>query len=336
LAALSRPGWQIHRENPDKAISNPGRLSNPWGQVPPEIALFRGGNSRKTRGNPTTFNSFTIFLSIVVRNSNAIPMDRVSGITMTTMTISETTKISREYPGQNSAARLVKIEIENTCTKVSVNFDGAIGRVAPNLSFKSNSEPWPKATHAVKAAIIMKDNSNLQTVVPTQSSTVTVTPQGRRMIPLGPKTNLPKAGKHQGRFADYQLTEVVDGDDTYSEMELSVELDARDKAGKPFTVTKHYTLRGRGTANLRNDLKDWAGQDIVPTDVSEFDSAVFLGRKVTVGIETTVSGKKGQTVIKSFGPAREEAQVEAQVEPLVPATGPATPQSEDHTQRLAA
>ena len=125
----------------------------------------------------------------------------------------------------------------------------------------------------------------------------------RKLIPLGRKANIPPTGINTGRFLDVDVPTkdtVVNGKPQRM-MRLDVELQALNADGKPFVVSKRYNLAARGVAILSDDLRDWAGQDIVP-DGEELDASVFLHLPVRVEITNSKQGKKYTTSITSFLP----------------------------------
>ena len=132
----------------------------------------------------------------------------------------------------------------------------------------------------------------------------------RKVIPLGRKANIPPPGINTGRFLD--VTVFPEDKDANGKarlrMQLDVELEALNAAGKPFTVSKVYNLAARGIAVLSEDLKDWAGVDVVPEGGGEFDASVFLGKSVRVELNNSKQGKKFVTSITKFLPVEAALQ----------------------------
>lgn len=68
--------------------------------------------------------------------------------------------------------------------------------------------------------------------------------------------------------------------------------EARDD-GKPYLVSKRYTLSIREKANLRKDLESWRGRAFTPAEEAQFDVESILGANCLLNIQHRES--KGKT-----------------------------------------
>ena len=67
-----------------------------------------------------------------------------------------------------------------------------------------------------------------------------------------------------------------------------------EQAGKPFLVSKFYTLSLSEKANLRKDLAAWRGRDFTPEELGGFDPKNVLGKACMLNL---IANAKGKTVI---------------------------------------
>lgn len=87
-----------------------------------------------------------------------------------------------------------------------------------------------------------------------------------------------------------------------------------DWAGKPFTVSKFYTLSLSEKANLRRDLAAWRGRDFSPEELGGFDPKAVLGKPCMLGLVTSA---KGKTVVGTVMALPKGMPVPEQVNPSV-------------------
>jgi hypothetical protein len=64
------------------------------------------------------------------------------------------------------------------------------------------------------------------------------------------------------------------------------------KDGRPFGVSKTYTLSLWEKANLRKDLKNWRGRDFTEEELKSFDVANIIGKACMVQVEHVSKGEK--------------------------------------------
>lgn len=87
-----------------------------------------------------------------------------------------------------------------------------------------------------------------------------------------------------------------------------------DHAGKPFLVSKFYTLSLSEKATLRKDLAAWRGRDFTPEELGGFDPRKVLGHACMLGL---VENAKGKTVIGTVMQLPKGLPVPEQVNPNV-------------------
>jgi hypothetical protein len=93
-----------------------------------------------------------------------------------------------------------------------------------------------------------------------------------------------------------------DGND-YKDLVLTGELDATDKTGKKYRVTKRYNLLGRGLSMFRNDYQSWSGRKLKDQDLVAFDADKLMkGQRATFDIKLKKEGKELDAVIHRLLP----------------------------------
>lgn len=68
-------------------------------------------------------------------------------------------------------------------------------------------------------------------------------------------------------------------------------------SGKPFVVSKFYTLSLSEKANLRKDLAAWRGRDFTPQELAGFDPKAIIGAPCLLGITESDKGKSRVTTV---------------------------------------
>lgn len=84
--------------------------------------------------------------------------------------------------------------------------------------------------------------------------------------------------------------------------------------GKPFSMSKFYTLSTHEKANLRIDLVSWRGRDFTPEEEACFDVFDILGKKCLLNC---TENKKGKTVVSAVSPLPAGMEISPPVNPLV-------------------
>lgn len=87
-----------------------------------------------------------------------------------------------------------------------------------------------------------------------------------------------------------------------------------DWAGKPFTVSKFYTLSLSEKANLRRDLESWRAKPFTPEELGGFDPKKVLGAPCMLGL---IENAKGKTVVGTVMALPKGMPVPEQVNPSV-------------------
>ena len=87
-----------------------------------------------------------------------------------------------------------------------------------------------------------------------------------------------------------------------------------EQAGKPFVVSKFYTLSLSEKANLRKDLAAWRGRDFTPEELAGFDPKNVLGKACMLNL---IANAKGKTIINGVMQLPKGFPVPAQVNPNV-------------------
>lgn len=87
-----------------------------------------------------------------------------------------------------------------------------------------------------------------------------------------------------------------------------------EQAGKPFLVSKFYTLSLNEKATLRKDLAAWRGRDFTPEELAGFDPKAVLGKACMLNL---ISNAKGKTVINGLMQLPKGLPVSGQTNPSV-------------------
>ena len=111
-----------------------------------------------------------------------------------------------------------------------------------------------------------------------------------RVIDLGTQE-----GEYQGQ-ATLQH-KVLIGWELFGEDEDGTLLETDD--GKPFTVSKQYTLSLGKKANLRADLESWRGKAFTDEELKGFDISQLLGAYCMVTVKHDKKGEKTYTNVAS-------------------------------------
>ena len=118
------------------------------------------------------------------------------------------------------------------------------------------------------------------------------------------------AGPQKGRFIG--ATESVETNTkggTYRKLTVSVQLEALDREGKPFVVTREYNLDGHGPSDFERDFSDSFGRALTPEEVEAFEPDILLkGKPVIVQIVRRPAGKKFIAEIEKFMQAEVPAE----------------------------
>lgn len=95
---------------------------------------------------------------------------------------------------------------------------------------------------------------------------------------------------------------------------ISFELDEKMADGRPFAVSKFYTVSLSEKANLRKDLVGWRGRDFTEEELTGFDPKNVLGKPCMLSLIRT---DKGKTKIASISRLPKGMEAPEQVNPLV-------------------
>lgn len=71
---------------------------------------------------------------------------------------------------------------------------------------------------------------------------------------------------------------------------VSWELDQKMKDGKPFIISKKYTVSLHEKANLRKDLESWRGREFTPEEVDAFTEKSILGKACLISLVASKDG----------------------------------------------
>lgn len=74
--------------------------------------------------------------------------------------------------------------------------------------------------------------------------------------------------------------------------ELAETMTQGENAGKPFMVSKYYTLSLNEKATLRKDLESWRGKAFTEDELREFDLERLIGANCFLNITATESDKR--------------------------------------------
>ena len=72
---------------------------------------------------------------------------------------------------------------------------------------------------------------------------------------------------------------------------ISFELDEKMADGRPFSVSKFYTVSLHEKSNLRKDMAGWRGRDFTEEELQGFDPKNILGKPCFLSIIRTDKGK---------------------------------------------
>lgn len=93
-----------------------------------------------------------------------------------------------------------------------------------------------------------------------------------------------QAGEYQGRpHVKHQV--IVS-------WELNERMTQGEYAGKPFMVSKYYTLSLSEKSNLRKDLENWRGRAFTADELAGFDVESIRGANCLLSITETENGKR--------------------------------------------
>ena len=113
-------------------------------------------------------------------------------------------------------------------------------------------------------------------------------------------------GNNTARFIDLkQTTRKSKTGVLQPALQLTVELDKKNKSGIPFQVDRFYNLgtRAQGVTQFVKDCLAWSGRRLTPEELDAFDPSQLVGKPVTVVISHRKEGKTYQPVIEEFLPA---------------------------------
>ena len=71
-------------------------------------------------------------------------------------------------------------------------------------------------------------------------------------------------------------------------------------AGKPFSVSKFYTMSLGEKANLRKDLSNWRGRDFTPEELAGFEAKNLLGKCCMVSLTENDKGRARVTGVMAL------------------------------------
>jgi len=98
---------------------------------------------------------------------------------------------------------------------------------------------------------------------------------------------LPPAGSHTGvcfRIADFGTQPGMYG--AKRQISISWELPDEQMAdGRPFTISRRYTLSSNRKSALRADVEGWLGRALTTRDFGKFDLSQLLGTTCLIGIK---------------------------------------------------
>jgi hypothetical protein len=103
-----------------------------------------------------------------------------------------------------------------------------------------------------------------------------------------------------------KLTGTNNGEE-FEQMDIPVQLEAKDSKGQPFTLTKSYNLAesGRGIAMFLKDYNSLMNTNLTKTDLYDFDPRSLNGMHVVVEVAYSQIGSEVVSVIKSFHPPQQ-------------------------------
>lgn len=112
-------------------------------------------------------------------------------------------------------------------------------------------------------------------------------------------------GKHRGRFVE---AKQAIGEDKFgvehNNLIVSVELEDKDKSGKPYRIEKQYNLLGRGVSAFATDFKSWNRRAMTEEEIEGFNpDDLIKDKQVTVEIAHRGGGQNKVAYIKEFLPA---------------------------------
>lgn len=92
------------------------------------------------------------------------------------------------------------------------------------------------------------------------------------------------------------------------------ELSEKMKDGKPFSITKFYTLSLHEKATLRSHLEAWLKRPLTEADCASFDPKSLLGKPFLVNVGLN---KKGRSTVLGFASVPKGVEVPTPVNPTV-------------------
>jgi hypothetical protein len=91
--------------------------------------------------------------------------------------------------------------------------------------------------------------------------------------------------------------------------ELAEKMTTGENEGKPFMVSKYYTLSLNEKARLRKDLESWRGKSFSENDLDGFDLEKLVGVNCFLNITATENDKRKITAITPLAKGMQSIQI---------------------------
>jgi hypothetical protein len=123
------------------------------------------------------------------------------------------------------------------------------------------------------------------------------------MLTLMKIEEMPPPGEQTGVFTKVSIqTGKDDVGIEIKKLNLDIELDAVDSAGKKFPLQKTYRVDlKRGVTAFRNDFLAWSGRKLTDYELSKFDAEKLMkGKPVRLVVRHRKEDKKSVAVVDKF------------------------------------
>lgn len=87
--------------------------------------------------------------------------------------------------------------------------------------------------------------------------------------------------------------------------------------GKPFSITKRYTVSLHENAELRKDLESWRGRKFNDEELAGFDLSNVLGKACMLNVAHLIEGDKTYSNVVSIAPLPKGFSAASLVNPIV-------------------
>jgi hypothetical protein len=117
---------------------------------------------------------------------------------------------------------------------------------------------------------------------------------------------LPPAGIHPAhatKVVDLGTQETAFGDRRRIMLGFELAIEERMEDGRPYQVSRTFTLSWHEKSSLRQFIEDWRGKKLTRSDINEFELTNLLGTKCILTIQHAVSEDREFANVTAVAPA---------------------------------